>query len=301
MPHPSSGGVVDGVREELAAAGLQASLLVRDLTSGDEISLDADRQFPVASLVKLPLAALVLEQIDDGALDPAMTVGIPPQAASSPGPTGTTRFRHEARIAVEDLVTLAVSLSDSAAADALFTLVDPSQVNAWLARAGLPDIRVRHRLSDLHTTIMEALGPSHERLAHTLAHRGGETEGTHPIPQLDHSRANVGTARAFANLLTEVWRPSWMPGAAAARVRETLHANVHRQRLSPDLASDASRWASKTGTLLNLRHEVGVLENDDGHDYVICVLSESRVPAANQPVADATLGSAARQLRDALR
>lgn len=174
-------------------------------------------------------------------------------------------------------------------------------MNGWLARADLSEIRVRHRLSDLHTTFMEALGPSHERLAHTLAHRGGEAEGSHPIPQLDHSLANMGTARAFADLLTEVWRPSWMAEAAGKRLREVLHANVHRQRLSPELASDAALWASKTGTLLNLRHEVGVLEDADGHDYVICALSESRIPATTQPAADAALGSAARLLRDALR
>ncbi len=50
----------------------------------------------------------------------------------------------------------------------------------------------------------------------------------------------------------------------AARVRELMGDNLLRQRLAPDFSSDASRWSSKTGTLLNLRHEVGVVEHATG-------------------------------------
>ncbi|GAA1487932.1 serine hydrolase [Brachybacterium sacelli] len=289
------------VREELDAAGLSASILARDLGTGVEIALDADRTFPAASLVKLPLGAFVLGQIHRGELDPARPVAVAPQGISVPGPAGTTRFRHEARVAVEDLVTLAITVSDNAAADALLTVVGPEQVNAWLSETGLAEIRVRHTLSTLHARAPDGNSAEHTRRTHVLAQRGGSASGHHAMPEFDRSRASIGTARAFATLLTEIWRPTAMPQPVAARLRELLHANVHRQRLAPDLASDASRWASKTGTLLNLRHEVGTLEEEDGSALVLCALSASRVPAGEQPAADAALGAAARQVRDALR
>lgn len=62
-----------------------------------------------------------------------------------------------------------------------------------------------------------------------------------------------------------------------------MSSNLMRQRLTPDFASDASRWSSKTGTLLNLRHEVGVVEHADGQAFAVAALTESRVAAIVQP------------------
>ncbi|PJN28147.1 hypothetical protein CG736_08225 [Kitasatospora sp. CB02891] len=73
-----------------------------------------------------------------------------------------------------------------------------------------------------------------------------------------------------------------------------------RHRLAPDFDSDAARWSSKTGTLLNLRHEIGVVEHDDGSRYAVAALTESTVPAAVQPTAEAVLARLARTLHDLL-
>jgi beta-lactamase class A len=80
-----------------------------------------------------------------------------------------------------------------------------------------------------------------------------------------------------------------------------MRDNVTRHRLWPDFASGASAWSSKTGTLLNLRHEIGVVEHRDGDSYAIAALTESHVAAAVQPVVDATMARVARRLRDHLR
>lgn len=66
-------------------------------------------------------------------------------------------------------------------------------------------------------------------------------------------------------------------------MRSLMAENMVRHRLAPDFSSDSSTWSSKTGTLLNLRHEVGVVEHDDGSRYAVAALTESRVPAAVQP------------------
>jgi beta-lactamase class A len=53
--------------------------------------------------------------------------------------------------------------------------------------------------------------------------------------------------------------------------------------------------------MLNLRHEVGVVEHDDGSAFAVAALTESRVPAAIQPAAEAVMGQVARALHDQLR
>ena len=117
--------LVAGLRAELDEGGLRGSFLVRDLRTGREIGIDPDRAHPVASLIKVPLAAVTLERIRRGELDGATPITVPPGRISTPGPTGITRFRHPAQIAVDDLLYLALAISDNAAADALFSLTPP--------------------------------------------------------------------------------------------------------------------------------------------------------------------------------
>ncbi|MFC9912471.1 serine hydrolase [Streptomyces sp. NPDC059862] len=302
------------LRRALRDGGLYGSFLVRDLETGDEIGIDPDIELPVASLVKIPLALVTLERIRRGELDGAAVIEVPPGRITTPGPTGLSRFRHAAHIAVEDLLYLTLCISDNSAADALFDLTPPDRVGAVLHELGLRGIAVRHTMRELMETPVERFDPADVHLAHALAIDAGTPGRGHRVPQLDISRANTGTARAFVDLLQALWRsrpgtesaePPTMPSAihpdVAARVRGFMANNLVRNRLAPDFDSDSSTWSSKTGMLLNLRHEVGVVEHADGQTYAIAVLTESRVAAGRQPGADALMGQVARRLRDELR
>jgi beta-lactamase class A len=289
------------LRGLLADAGLSGSFLVRDLSTGDEIGIDPDIEFPIASLVKVPLAIAVLGRIHAGHLDGAAMIDIPPGQITSAGPVGLSRFRHPARIAVDDLLYLSTAVSDNAAADALFGLVPPAEVSHAMRDAGITGITVRHRMRDLTETPAQRFGPGEAHLAHSLAIGSRTARRGHPIPQLDVSRANSGSARAFADLLQALWLPSRLPARVTAQVRSLMGDNVIRHRLAPDFSSDASKWSSKTGTLLNLRHEIGVAEHEDGSTFAVAALTESRVPAAAQPAAEAVMAQVARALHDHLR
>jgi len=307
------------LRGVLADAGLSGSFLVRDLSTGEEIGIDPDVQFPVASLIKVPLAVAVLDAIQDGRVDGSAMIDIVPADGGSAGlpglpgpmgsrgstglagPTGLGRFRHPARIAVNDLLYLTIAVSDNAAADALLGLVTSARVNQVMREAGITGIAVRHPLRDLGETPAERFAPGDTHLAHSLAIGSRRAGRGHPVPQLDVSRANVGSARAFADLLAALWTPSRLPAGVCAQMRSLLGENVLRHRLAPDFSSDASTWSSKTGSLLNLRHEVGVVEHDDGGVFAVAALTESRVPAAVQPAAEAAMAQVARALHDHLR
>ena len=299
----SAGGSIERqMREVLSAAGLAASVLVRDLDTEAEVGLEPERELPIASLVKVPLAVATLERIRRAELDGAAPIRVAPGLVTTPGPAGISRFRHPARIAIDDLLYLSTSLSDNAAADALFDLTPPSAVTDLLHRAGIGGgITVRHRMAELTETLVEDLGADHPDVAHLVAIRAGTPGGGHRVPQLDLSRANTGSARALVDLLAALWRPLLIDETVARRVRELMATGIHRQRLAPEFISDATRWSSKTGTMLNLRHEIGVVEHIDHRTYAVAVLTESNVAAANQPAAEAAMAYVARALRDHVR
>lgn len=293
--------LVRGLRAELDDGGLRGSFLVRDLGSGAEVGIEPDVELPAASLVKLPLAAVTLDRIRRGELDGATQLRLEPGRITTPGPTGLSRFRHPASIAVDDLLYLSMAISDSVASDALFDLTPPAEVTRTLRDWDLHGITARHLLRELTDTPSERFDADEAHLAHSLAIGAGTAGRGHPITQLDVTRANTGSARAFVDLLQALWTPSKIDREVAGQVRELMHHNLMRHRLAPDFSSDASRWASKTGTLLNLRHEVGVVEHADGQAFAIAALTESSVPAVTQPEADLLMSRVARALRDHLR
>ncbi|WJE01310.1 serine hydrolase [Streptomyces antimycoticus] len=289
------------LREQLGDGGLHGCLLVRDLHTGDELGIDPDTQLPSASLVKVPLALATAERVRRGELDGATLLDVPPGRITTPGPTGLSRFRHPARIAIEDLLYLSTCVSDGTAADALFDLTAPAQVAEILQELGLRGITVRHGMRELTETPVERFDAEQVHLAHALAIDAGTSGRGHRVPQLDTTRANTGSARAWVDLLQALWTPSKIHPDVALYVRDLMAHNVLRHRLAPDFSSDATTWSSKTGTLLNLRHEVGIVEHSDGQAFAIAVLTESLVPASTQPGADALMAQVARTLRDHLR
>ncbi|MET9711284.1 serine hydrolase [Nocardiopsis alba] len=293
------------LRTELDEAGLHASFLVRDLHTGHEIGIDPDTEYATASLVKVPLALATLHRIHQGELDGATRIEITPApAVTGPpgtGPFGLSKFRHPVTIAIDDLLHLSTCLSDNTAAEALFDLTPPETVDRLLREHDIPGITVRHSIKSLGSTPAERLAPDENHLAQTLAIRAGTDGRGHDIPQLDVTLANSGSARAHVELLQALWKPTTIHPDIARRVRELMADNAIRHRLAPDFTTDASTWASKTGTVLNHRHEIGVVEHENGEAYAIAALTASQVPSRHQPAAEALMGRVARTLRDHLR
>ncbi|MWA15667.1 serine hydrolase [Streptomyces sp. BA2] len=297
----STEALLRDLRLQLRDGGLHGCLLVRDLHTGEELGIEADTHLPSASLVKVPLALATLERIRRGELDGATVLEVQPGRVITPGPTGLSRFRHPARIAIDDLLYLSTCLSDGMAADALFELTPPAQVTGMLHEFGIRGIAVRHSVGELSDTPVERFDADQAHLAHALAIDAGTSGRGHRVPQLDTTRANTGSARTYVDLLQALWTPSKIHPDVAQRLRDLLAHNVLRHRLAPDFSSDASTWSSKTGSLLNLRHEIGVVEHSDGQAFAIAALTESLVPASAQPGADALMAQVARSLRDHLR
>ena len=224
--------------------------------------------YPVASLVKVPLAVAVLDRTVRGswtARDDRRAAGPPASGFEA----GLSQFRHTARIAVDDLLYLAVAISDNPAADALFELVPPGEVTDVLRGYGIAGISVRHPMRGLAERRRDV------QLAQTLAIGAREAGLGHGLPQLDVTRTN--RARRVRTSICSAALDAVGDPRRGGRSRPCPDAqNTMRQRLGPDFSSDASAWSSKTGTLLNFRHEVGVVEHEDGYRFAVAALTESR-------------------------
>ena len=122
-------------------------------------------------------------------LDPGCPVELHP-ARRTPGQSGVSLFAHPTTVAVRDLVTLSLTVSDNAATDALVNLVSPPRspsswppgvIAAWWCVTGSRSCTARWRPAQHDLGVPD--GARHPR------HHAG---GGHPIEQLDPARANAG-------------------------------------------------------------------------------------------------------------
>lgn len=290
--------VAESIADHWSEVGAYGQFLARDLGSGVELGFDVATPIPLASVVKVPLALVVLDRVEAGVLDPAKPVTISPNTKSV-GSTGISAFRHPTTVAVGDLLYLMLAVSDNASADALLGLVGVDEIDARLREWGIDGIRMRHRLHRMYECAAGVAGNDFG-LALRLAIRD-EASGHHSIETLDPAYANIGTAAALVNLLELIWLDRVSTAGATAELRRLMGTQVYHHRLAADLRTDAVRVAGKTGTFLHLRHEIGVVTTDSGDRIAIAALTGSHRRASIAHDIDLAIGAAARAAFEALR
>lgn len=255
-----------------------------------EVAVDADDAVPMASVYKLPLAAVWADLADAGEVDPATVVEATVEHRT-PGPTGLSLLCDPVRISMRDLVVLMLTLSDNAAGDIVLAAVTTEAVNDAMARLGLVDTRVRHGTAEAQQRVQWDTG-TRSLEASTLAladlHRDVTTA------EYDPALASYTTARDMTRLLDLLWTRKLAPGPAGALVRHAMTRQVSQQRLASGFPHDDVTVAGKTGTLGILRHEVGVVSFPHEDPVAVAVFTRSVRAETKLPSVDRAIGEASR-------
>ncbi|MFI5622736.1 serine hydrolase [Nocardioides sp. NPDC051685] len=296
----SDRGLIDlaeAAAERFETLQVRAVFLARDIDTGQEVGVGVDRPMPLASVAKVPLALVVADRIARGEIDGRAMVTLT-AAERSYGPYGISAFAHDATCSVADLMLMMLGLSDNAAADALFDLVPPKEVDEQLAEWGIEGLRVRHRMQPMYDYATRVAGPDFA-LATQLAVEGRRPGGRHVIDSLDVERATIGSPRACVDLLQRVWRDEVAKPEATEMVRRLMGKQVFTHRIAADLLADDIELAGKTGGFLTLRHEIAVVTHPGGR-VAIAVLTDSDRTARIQNDVDLAIAATARDAVDAL-
>lgn len=286
--------------ERLAAAlapGQRAWVHARDLDSDREAGLGAGARVPISSIAKVALLVALHRLADAGALDPAAQHTVP-VAGRTLGFTGLSVFSDPATLSLRDLALLMITVSDNAAADALFGSVTVERVQTEMAALGLPGIAIRQTLGDMFAGLREdtgAAGPA-DAAAHV-----NDPDALARLRILDPDHSNSASPRDLTALLAAIWRDEAASPEACAEMRRVLGLQVWPHRLASGFPSDDVRVSGKTATLPTMRHEIGVVEYPDGGRYAVAVLTQTDSPAPTQPRADAAIGAVGRAAVELLR
>ena len=132
--------IAEIAKEAKGKVGVAAVLL----ETGDAAFLNADQQFPMQSVYKLPIAMAVMDQVRLGKLDLDEKVGVTKDDFVRAGMRSPLRDENPTgrEFTVRELIRLSLVESDGTASDVLLRLVPPTDVQSHLTQIGIHDMKV---------------------------------------------------------------------------------------------------------------------------------------------------------------
>jgi len=268
----------------------RCSIVAKNLATGATVRVNADARVPLMSVVKLPVALVVLDGVDHGRWTLSAPVPLIALDMHPRGWLGDSYPRGGGHVPLHTLLVAMLTRSDNSAADALMRIVGgPAAVTAWLEAHGIRDLRVDRS--------ERALGNDWYGLA-----AGADTMGSAEeiralraqVPDAVHDSAasamyldprDSGTAEACTIVLERLWRGELLAAATTDTLKAILARCKTAPRRMPALLPRGTPVARKTGTGGTWRgvtvaiNDVGVIRLPDGQDVALAVLiAEPRGP-----------------------
>jgi beta-lactamase class A len=275
-PEPSPLERLRAVVAEAAAASTgDMGVAIKHVETGQELAVNGDRFFPMASTVKVPILVELFNQVDSGKIRLDEMVSLDPYDLHLGSGQLKDYIVPGVALSMENLARLMMRISDNTATDIVLERVGIDHVNDRLSALGIADISVNRSTQDL---IMDQMGfqdwntegMTHEELMAKLNGyevAPGELEWAAARFDLD----NQDTATPVAmNLLLEkiLVGQAASPQASTKMVGIMLECETGLDRIRGLLPSTVS-VAHKTGTIGGTVNDVGIVFLPEGRGHIL--------------------------------
>ncbi len=261
----------------------RCAIMAKHLRTGAVARFNAGTAIPLLSVVKLPVALVVLDGVDQARWSLSTPVTLLAQDMHPRGELGDRYPRGGGPVSLHRLLLLMTTRSDNTAADALMRLVGgPPAVTKWLERHGIRDLRVDRTERGLGND-WYGLAPgadtagSAEEIRELRAGVPGAVHDSAAQAMLLDPR-DTGTAEGCVDLLERLWDGVLL----SAAMTDTLKSILARCRTAPNrlpaMLPKGTPVARKTGTggtasgVTVAINDVGVIRLPNGDDVAIAVL-----------------------------
>ena len=216
----------------------ETAIYVKDLATGKTIGINTDQRFPSASLVKVPIMAVVYQAQKEGLLTLDDTLKLR-QSHKVFSRRGLYRARSGRSYTIRELVDAMIITSDNTATNMLVERLGFGYINQKFVEFGLKDTDLRRGIMELK---WRKLG-------------------------ID----NYTTAQDMAMLLEKIYTKELVSESSS----EEMLSILWRQRINDRIPARLPEYCSvahKTGSLNDTISDVGIVFTPQG-DFVLCVLT----------------------------
>ena len=257
------------------------------IETGRTISLRGSEAFPMASGFKLPVAVRILSLVDDGKLTLDQMVSLaPPDLHPGSGRLTELFFHPGVSLSIENLLELAIVISDNTAADILLREAGgPAAVTAKMRALGLPGIRVDRSTAQLISDWQGAKNlPPENQWSREMWDKLYDA-----VPERDHMRArraemtdprDTSTPDDMTGLLLGIWKRDILtPESARILLGMMDRCQTGKSRIK-GLLPQGTDVAHKTGSLGGVANDIGfiTLPGAAGHVAISVFTKASNKP-----------------------
>lgn len=288
------------IRSITENSGAEMAVSALHLESGQRADVDADRIYPLCSVLKIPVLVEAFRQIEAGRF--ALHDRWELTTAEKNLPSGILVFFDDGLApTVKDLLTLMIIISDNTATDMVMHRLGEGSVTAAMHSLGLTDIHVPLTIRELFDDLLPSSDPTQDMLALATAPRNRTGVSYSLGPDND-----TGTTAALTELLARIWRGEVVSRAACDAMLEILLKQQLNDRL-PRYLPPGTPCAHKTGTLPGIRNDSGIIYAGENSHVAVTVfsrwddeaVSDDPIARSEQPIAiDAAFGRIGRLLYD---
>jgi beta-lactamase class A len=221
------------------------SLYARNLDTGHEVSINADRRIRTASTIKLPIACALAAEVEAKRARWDERLVIRRQDKVS-GSGVLTDFSDDETISLRDALTMMIIVSDNTATNLILDRISADRVNEFMQSLGLAQTRSMRKIRGDGSQLKPAEGWSRE----------GEK------PESKRFGIGASTSREMVRLLEMLEQGKVVSPAVSKAMLGVLERQQYKDgigRFSGEL-----RVASKSGSLDALRSDVGIVYTPHG-------------------------------------
>jgi len=230
----------DKINKEIKRFNKEVSVYIKDLDKNWIISIEKEKLFPAASLVKIPIMATCFLLENEKKLDLEQTIKLKSQYKL--GGSGILKIvLDNSEFPIRRLIGLMIYESDNTATNIITNIIGINNLNNYFKKIGLKNTYLLRKVADYSSR------------------RNG--------------KENYTTAEDMGNLLERFYRKNFINEKISDECIKILKLQRINDRI-PKYLPVSVLVAHKTGLERNICHDVGIVFTKKG-DFIICVLTKN--------------------------
>ncbi len=268
----------------IKAADIRAGVAVWHIESGEQVDVNGDEPFPMASTFKIPILTTACRQLERGEINLDTRVSLS-DGDKSLGSGILPYFESGLQPTVRDLLTLMMIISDNTATDMMVdTLGGAAVIEGDMREIGLREIYFKHNCKELLRYMFpdEVVDLPLEELIAWSAKNDILRDG---LAFSKGPENNVCTAKAMNKLLHMIYSGELFDGDVRETALDILLKQQFNVRLSRFLPL-GTKVAHKTGTIGGIRNDSGIIAISDSNHVILTIFTEwDEAPFWDKPAA----------------
>ena len=269
-----------------------------DFATGRTVAVHGNERFPMASVVKLAVAAAYLAEVDASRRSLTRAITLDESIRSGSDGIGRLMPHPGVTLSAANLIELMLTVSDNTATDMLIAdLGGTAAVQRWLDRNRVAGVRIDREIARL---VLDNLGlpivPGKTAAQTLWASDPLSVEArTVAVAGFDSDPRDTATPIAIARFLARIDKGEMLSPTSRSFLLEVMaRCRTGADRIPAGLPA-GTPVAHKTGTLLGISNDVGIVTLPDQRRIAISVFTRgiAEGPARAKVIADATRAVAA--------